>query len=537
MKTKYAFFMMIFCVLFAGQVDAQQAQGFKSLFKQNEKFLRKAPRVKASNFPAPSVLRAAPYVNVIRPTVIYTPWNGDPYLKYECAYDEYGHITAINQYNYESVDDEGTQDYVLRTGARNSYQRLANGKFVLTGWELTYHHGEGDFYREKYSAGYDDKGMELWSQHETSSSAVPEAQVVSRTEARLVNGVRTAIVKDGVVNPRYTFDEKGRIVRDYYTYDDGAVSEVLYTWENDRLTGYSDHWTEDTNGDGVPDSTESYIYRNIQIAHNEAYFNPFSLEPLWEDDISYSYPIHFWGDFSVDDNYLQEVYYNLDATISRDGSEMTGQIRVTVNAAGNEIKSITTVNESGAEELVMEETLQVLDEYGSYYEATIEGDYEETIHYVQYNAAGELLQDNYVFDDKEGGSIYIRNEEYTREYDEQNRPIRTVYLFTERDESEGAGSTYTQSAEETYTAWTVIGATGLQLPERAPLSVYPNPAADFVRVHLTAPAEVVITDLSGRVVLRQMVAVGEMIPVDALAAGIYLLSTPAEGRTVRFIKN
>jgi hypothetical protein len=122
---------------------------------------------------------------------------------------------------------------------------------------------------------------------------------------------------------------------------------------------------------------------------------------------------------------------------------------------------------------------------------------------------------------------------FIREYDAQNRPTKTVNQFTSRNNGE---ENFSEPYIETYGAWTVIGATGLRATERAALSVYPNPATDFIRVNLVAPAEVVISDLSGRVVLRQTVAPGEAIPVQALAAGIYLVSVPEDGQTVRIIK-
>jgi hypothetical protein len=61
--------------------------------------------------------------------------------------------------------------------------------------------------------------------------------------------------------------------------------------------------------------------------------------------------------------------------------------------------------------------------------------------------------------------------------------------------------------------------------DKSPLTVYPNPAGDFVNIDLPDDAQVIIiSDLTGRVVLRSNVEGREKIQVDLnkLSAGLYL---------------
>ena len=67
------------------------------------------------------------------------------------------------------------------------------------------------------------------------------------------------------------------------------------------------------------------------------------------------------------------------------------------------------------------------------------------------------------------------------------------------------------------------------------LGIYPNPVAGSFRIHgITAPAQVVITDLGGRTVWMQTVAGDEPVAATRLSQGIYLVRI--NGKTLKMIK-
>jgi hypothetical protein len=66
--------------------------------------------------------------------------------------------------------------------------------------------------------------------------------------------------------------------------------------------------------------------------------------------------------------------------------------------------------------------------------------------------------------------------------------------------------------------------------------VYPNPVSESFRIiGLTAPAQVVVTDVSGKVVLQQTVRGNESISVGHLPKGVYPVRI--NGETMKIIKN
>ncbi|MDR1562556.1 MAG: leucine-rich repeat protein [Dysgonamonadaceae bacterium] len=67
------------------------------------------------------------------------------------------------------------------------------------------------------------------------------------------------------------------------------------------------------------------------------------------------------------------------------------------------------------------------------------------------------------------------------------------------------------------------------------VSIYPNPVTESFRINgITAPTEVTLTDLSGRIVLQQTVEAGESVAVGNLPNGIYIVRI--EGKTVKVVK-
>jgi hypothetical protein len=66
--------------------------------------------------------------------------------------------------------------------------------------------------------------------------------------------------------------------------------------------------------------------------------------------------------------------------------------------------------------------------------------------------------------------------------------------------------------------------------------VYPNPVSESFRIiGLTAPALVVVTDVSGKVVLQQTVRGDESISVGHLPKGVYPVRI--NGETSKIVKN
>ncbi|WP_170124265.1 Ig-like domain-containing protein [Breznakibacter xylanolyticus] len=85
--------------------------------------------------------------------------------------------------------------------------------------------------------------------------------------------------------------------------------------------------------------------------------------------------------------------------------------------------------------------------------------------------------------------------------------------------------TVTDAAGNLATAsFTITLSTGIADERKPSLSVYPNPCTDSFRVSgIEQPADVTITDLTGRVVLKTMVDVDGDVPVGHLKQGTYLV--------------
>ncbi|MDR1527810.1 MAG: leucine-rich repeat protein [Dysgonamonadaceae bacterium] len=80
----------------------------------------------------------------------------------------------------------------------------------------------------------------------------------------------------------------------------------------------------------------------------------------------------------------------------------------------------------------------------------------------------------------------------------------------------------------------ISSAIELPVPE-SDVSVYPNPFTENFSIGgITAPTEVIVTDLSGRTVLQQTVEAGESVAAGNLPKGIYLVR--AGGNTLKVVK-
>lgn len=467
---------------------------------------------------------------VARPTTVYREYSSQNKEKYECEYDAYGHITSLISYGWDG------SDYAIQYSIVREYHQLPNGEFVVTKEESEYGSGEYIYRKQRYTSAYDSKGMNLWSQSETFDLSTSEWEVESRIEARLENGIRTAILYNGEVDNRYTFDSKGRITRCDENYYDGTSSSISYTWnDNDRLVEVNESGTGDNNDDGLPDESYTYTYSNIQIVYNERYFDPYSLSPLDSDYDSDAVGLGdyiSWGNFSVDDYTLHKVYYNIDAALEG-GMEIQAQMRTTVYEGGNRIVQTVTLLEA---EIAQTETTYVLDGYGSYrileeYLSPVEE--EEYERSVTYNEYGEPVRRYVAW--TEGEEITGSESIYDRERDDLKRPIKTIYSY----ESFGQ-STYTESWEETYDAWTTVNLpSGIGETSLSAVSVYPNLVEENIFLSgISGKATVVLSGINGQILLRRNMAGGEAISVSHLPAGMYLVSIQSNEKTSthKFIK-
>jgi hypothetical protein len=521
MNKNTLYLVAISCLLFAGQVWAQ-TPGF---LKKHQKATTKTALRSSSPFGELPVfpLRSGTLLNsltvnqVVRPTTVYRETPLGEKSKYECEYDTYGHITLLKYYEW----DPSEENYLIQASVLNEYHQLPNGEFVKTKEEREDNRWSYYPRKERSTSAYDSNGMQLWHQYESFDHNTSTWTVNGRTEARIENGIRTAILNNGVVDDHYTFDSKGRIIT-YCSgnYVDGTHYETSYTWEtdNDRLVQVVENGTEDEDDDGLPDSEYTWIYNNLQIVHNEKYFDPYSLNPFvfgMSDEAVFN--VISWGNFSIDDYTLHRIYYNVDATSIEDGEEIQGQIRITVNPDGNQIIQTTTIGT----EIVYEESTSLLDGYGSY-RIREEGDEWGFEHSVTYNEYGELLRD-YMLEGE-----YERDYTYNREYNE-GKPVKTSFSFK-------YNSTVLTEWEETYTTWTTLGLpSGIRETSQSVVSVYPNPVAEaFIIDGIVAPTRVIITDLSGRTVWTQTVAGSESVTIGHLPQGVYLVRI--NEKTVKIVK-
>ncbi len=70
------------------------------------------------------------------------------------------------------------------------------------------------------------------------------------------------------------------------------------------------------------------------------------------------------------------------------------------------------------------------------------------------------------------------------------------------------------------------------------LAVFPNPSSDFITIpNLESAVNYKIVDLSGRVVLKNKLALGESIDIQSLTNGIYLVHLENYSNTFKIVKN
>jgi hypothetical protein len=528
MKRNAFYLALLFVLLPVGRVDAQ---AFGWLKKQRKLVEQTALRSSATGqLPAmprlSGVVTGSPAAKqVARPTTVFRESTSFPEerQKYECEYDNYGHITALK--TYLPIPSMTGFDYVLQTSVVNEYRQMHNGEFVKTKVEYAW----TDIIKRRYTADYDGKGMLLWSQTENYNFDTFEWELVERNEAILDNaGIRTGMKRNGVPDSRYAFDDKGRIA---YNDDSEGYSgyTMSYTWnDDDCLVEMIESETIDYNGDALPDYTYTCTYWNFEIVYNEKYFNPYGLSPLYTHfDGDYGYFPNLWGDyFSVDDYALHQVHFNVDATIAEGNRSFQAQLRTTVNSDGSHIEQVATIETEPLS--VTMTTIDVSDEYGSYHisQTGSDGLYDNIVVYVVYNEYGELClnyeKEHWLWENEE--TFYEIEERYTRDRDNQYRPVKTVYTGTYNAEP-------SDSWEETYTTWTTI-TTGIRDFAAGTITVFPNPATQTIRLSgIEGKASIAVFDSNGRRALYHSSFDGrESLSVSHLPAGVYFVRIEADGK-------
>jgi hypothetical protein len=115
--------------------------------------------------------------------------------------------------------------------------------------------------------------------------------------------------------------------------------------------------------------------------------------------------------------------------------------------------------------------------------------------------------------------------------------------------AETGGSTYYiaikyTSTTEAAATWQiddilVYGSSSVGLNEKddASILLFPNPASDYIRFATTDQAVIVITDIAGRIVLKEQVAGGQnQVSVNHLQKGLYLVQIEQNDKTVQLNK-
>ncbi|MDR1737325.1 MAG: hypothetical protein LBR66_00685 [Candidatus Symbiothrix sp.] len=348
------------------------------------------------------------------PTVAYRS-DGQEKTVYE--YNEAGYMTSGKLY----VKFGGSDEYYLQNSVTYDYHCLSNGEYVQTKMET----GE---YRS--SSAYDANDMLLWKQTETFTGNQWVLQ--SRTEAVLdANGIRTGIREYSIANgwqtwQGYTFDNQGRQIR-YEGYSGSTPVVYTATWGSGRLyTGYMR-----TVGD------VSMVYQNIVPVLNEQYFNPYDLFGAISDESSMAGVPPVLLEPSYVDYEMHHPFYSGEVVYMGNTYAQT----IVQDNANSEISEIIKLGNTEIQKTV--------------YKTLTNGGWSRTFY-----ESGEITEqsgkeyDSHGFLKKES-SGYGNEITYAIEYDTQGRPTKATKTSVYN------GNSYVE--EETYTAWTVLGTTGISL--------------------------------------------------------------------------
>ena len=504
-------------------------------------------------------------LNAIAQTTIYLPTTAyrtedSKEIKFSYRYDTNGHVISELRY----IKRNG--NYILVDSIALEYHKLPNGKFAtikdeakrrnvmpeLLGFnEETYEPIYSNEYRydilshRKTTAAYDSKGMQLWTQGEYKEG---NEWSTSREEAVLDgNGIRTGIRQyyDGEIVDAdiYTFDAKGRIIGQLHKHeslDSKTNSNMTYTWgEDDMIVSCSE--TIRIEEDSYV-SLDEYLYYNITTVLNKEYFEPYSLNPIalddyygGETDIIYPLgrprPLSFtemqryaWNDYT-----LRQWFFNLDASGKTKGNPLTGTRRTVVDNAKGEITVIMSADGFERKEVYEKSP------YGGYKYTAIENGINKGVIIKEYNQYGALIKDyRYDYDEYDYGNGYIytnestRNKQYDRQYDAQERPVKTIYSHkSKRDDGD---EIIVSQFEETYDAWTAVtvviptSVEAIKSDITSTVSVYPNPVTDILYIKAENPQSK-LYDQQGKLLLQTNKT---EIDFSAYPKGIYILDVNDE---------
>ena len=498
------------------------------------------------------------------PTVAYRT-QGSNEIKVNYTYDTNGRVATERRY-LKKADG----NYILVDSIARVYHQLPSGKFTIVkdeakrqnvnreylGRDLeTWEPVLGDYQYELYShrketAAYDTKGMQLWKQDESHNGT--QWQAGSREEA-IVNGsgIRTGIrnYSNGTIvtdaEDSYTFDNKGRVTEHSYEYNfyySGYRRTTIYTWgENDMLTSFSESYQErERDGDEENISSGEYLYNNIVSILNEEYFEPYSLNPVQfgvdrDDMVS---PGQQWGEpaplsftdmqkYAWDDYTLRQWFFNLDASGTDDGEQMSATWRTVVDNAKGEVAIIIALGDIEAQKEVYEKL-----PYGGYKHSSIENGDTVRIQIMEYNQYGALIRD-YSYECYEDYYDYttrtdINDRQYTRQYDAQGRPVKTTYTYKSKYNDDDYNTPFT--FEETYNEWTTVDvyiSTSVNAPKSniaGTVSVYPNPVKDMLYIKAENPQSKLYNQ-QGQLLLQTNES---QINFSAYPTGIYILDINGE---------
>ncbi|MDR0412192.1 MAG: T9SS type A sorting domain-containing protein [Dysgonamonadaceae bacterium] len=449
--------------------------------------------------------------NVYLPTVAYR--GAERNLKIEYKYDLQGNMT-LEQYSYR---DAASGKYLPESIVALEYHLLPNGEYATSKREITMYSkigSETDIMRYRQTFGFDNNGMRLFEKYEYLNPQATQWTQSWGEEAILdQNGIRTGLktwnYETGQleVDPHYSFDNKGRLTKMPYGSDgSGAVSYLHCTWGS-KLNELTDIRID--NGTS---------FTNIVPRINQEYFDAYTLYPMDASKGSIGNGIYAWEDYM-----LHTVFADMDVTLMG----KTGKYACTIDDAKGEWTRTLTLDG----QVHSRNTLTRLPNGG--WESTEvsanDGNRERKTR-IEYNKYGALVHYYDLGTQSDPDGNFVPEEHfYDREYDSSGRPKKTTHRRNGYEE-------YT----ETYEDWANVNATvGIREIAQPVASVYPNPATDYIRIGNVEKADIMISDLSGRIVYRQAgVTGGEAIPVASLVKGMYLMTVREGNRTTsnKFIK-
>jgi hypothetical protein len=174
-------------------------------------------------------------------------------------------------------------------------------------------------------------------------------------------------------------------------------------------------------------------------------------------------------------------------------------------------------------------TIQVLDSVVSYHDGNDGVKYE-----YQYDNKGVAISETDSYWDN-SSNLWVKNSKCEYQYDDnKNQTLETYYLWD--------NNTWTKMSTAQYNYhYSTITVNSILPPHREQSAmVFPNPATNYITVKGIAESIITVSDLSGKMIDKQVMA-GESkdIDVSSWASGVYLISVEkGNNRTVsKIVKN